>query len=113
LISIVIFNVETGFPTVEDARRVLKAELEKCRGRKAAIKVIHGYGSSGVGGRLGRGIRKSLISLRKEKAIKAVVLGENWSIFDPATRLVMDQCPELSKDKDLFACNPGITVVLL
>ena len=99
---------------MEDARRVLKAELEKCRGRKvAAIEVIHGYGSSGVGGRLRRGIRKSLISLRKEKANKAVVLGENWSIFDPATRLVMDQCPELSKDKDLFACNPGITVVLL
>jgi hypothetical protein len=93
---------------------VLKAELEQCRSRKvAALKVIHGYGSSGVGGALRQGIRKSLISRRKEKVIKAVVFGENWSIFDPSTRLMLDQCPELSKDRDLFGSSPGISVVLL
>src|ERR1700719_3713868 len=108
--SIVILNLETGFPTVEDAQRVLNSELEQCRAQKVtAIKVIHGYGSSGVAARLRRGIRRSLIRLKKEKVIKAVVLGENWSIFDPATRLVMDQCPKSSKDKDLLSSNPGVT----
>jgi len=45
-------------------------------GKVTAVKVIHGYGSSGVGGALRQGIRKSLISRRKEGSVKAVVFGE-------------------------------------
>jgi hypothetical protein len=109
----VTVDLEAGYPTVEEARQLLKSELEKCRSRKViVVKVIHGYGSSGVGGALQQGIRTSLISQRKEKVVRAVVFGEKWSIFDPATRLVLDHCPELSKDKDLFGSNPGISVVL-
>jgi hypothetical protein len=112
--SIVTVNLELEYPTVEEARRVLKAELEKCRSRKVTVvKVIHGYGSSGVGGALRQGVRKSLISRRKESSVRAVVVGEKWSIFDPLARLVLDECPELSKDKDLFGSNPGISVVPL
>src|ERR1035441_2033916 len=112
--SVVTINLEIGHPTVEEARQMLKAELEKCRNRKvAAVKVIHGYGSSGVGGALRQGIRKSLISRRKEGSVRAVVFGEKWDIFDPATRFVLEQCPELGKGKDLFHSNPGISVVLL
>jgi hypothetical protein len=111
---VVTINVELGLPTVEEARGLLKAELERCRSRKVtAIKVIHGYGSSGVGGALRQGIRKSLIKRRKEGSIRAVVFGEKWSIFDPTTRFMLEKCPELGKGKDLFHTNPGITVVLL
>ena len=112
--SVATINVELELPTVEEARRILKAELEKCRSRKVtAVKVIHGYGSSGVGGALREGIRKSLISRRKEGGVRAVVFGENWSIFDATTRFVLEQCPELGKGRDLFHSNPGISVVLL
>ena len=112
--SVVTINLEIGHPTVEEARQVLKAELEKCRNRKVtAVKVIHGYGSSGVGGALRQGIRKSLISRRKEGSVRAVVFGEKWSIFDSVARLMLEQCPELSKDRDLCNYNPGISVVLL
>ena len=49
--SVVTINMEIGHATVEEARQVLKAELEKCRNRKViAVKIIHGYGSSRVGG---------------------------------------------------------------
>jgi hypothetical protein len=112
--SVVTLNLEVGHPTVEEARQTLKVELEKCRGRKvAAIKVIHGYGSTGVGGALRQGIRKSLISRRKEGIVRAVVFGEKWSIFDSVTQSMLERCPELSKDKDLFSSNQGISVVLL
>ena len=112
--SIATVNLELGHPTVDEARQRLKAVLEKCRSRKVAvIKVIHGYGSSGVGGALRQGIRKSLISRRKEGAIKAVVFGENWSIFDAVARSILEQCPGLSKDKDLCNSNPGISIVQL
>jgi hypothetical protein len=39
--SVVTINPEIGHPTVEEARQMLKAELEKCRNRKIiAVKVI-------------------------------------------------------------------------
>jgi hypothetical protein len=112
--SVATVNLEAGYPTVEEARQLLKAELEKCRSRKVAvIKVIHEYGSSGVGGALRQGIRKSLINRRKEGSVRAVVVGENWNIFDSVAQSMLEQCPALSKDRDLCNYNPGISVVLL
>jgi DNA-nicking Smr family endonuclease len=72
--SVVTVNLEMGHPTVEEARRLLKAELEKCRSRKVtAVKVIHGYGSSGVGGALRQGIRlrRKLEHLRSRSTLDA------------------------------------------
>ena len=111
--GIVIINVEEGFPTLEDARVRLKSELAACRSRKVqAAKIIHGYGSSGVGGVLRHGIRKTLVSRRKEGQIKAVIFGEKWDIFDPTTRAMLEACPALSKDRDLCISNPGISIVI-
>ncbi|HXM21381.1 MAG TPA: Smr/MutS family protein [Terriglobales bacterium] len=112
--SIVTVNLKLGSPTVEEARQVLKAELERCRNRKVtAIKVIHGYGSSGVGGALRQRLRRSLISRRKEGSVSAVVFGEKWDIFDAVARSMLEKCPALRKDEDLGNCNPGISMVLL
>jgi len=112
--SIVTLDIECSMPTVEEARQTLKTELEKCRNRKiAALKIIHGYGSSGVGGALRQGLRKSLISRRKEGKVKLVVFGENWNIFDASARSILEQCAELRNDKDLCNSNPGISIVLL
>ena len=111
---VMTFDVERTLPTVEEARQMLKVQLEKCRSRKVtAIKIIHGYGSSGVGGALRQGLRKSLITRRKEGKVKLVVFGENWNIFDPSARSVLEQCPELRNDRDLCNSNPGISIVLL
>jgi hypothetical protein len=111
--AIVIVNVEEGLPTLEEARIRLKSELAMCQSRGVqAAKIIHGYGSSGVGGVLRQGIRKSLISRRKEGQIKAVIFGEKWDIFDPLTRAMLEICPALSKDRDLCISNPGISIVI-
>jgi hypothetical protein len=110
----VTINIEQGLPTLEEARARLKSALEDCRTRNVyAAKIIHGYGSTGVGGVLRDGIRKSLISRRKEGQIKAVIFGENWTVFDPIARAILDVCPELSKDRDFCNSNPGICLVVL
>ena len=99
--------------TLEEARARLQSKLSICRGQNVqAAKIIHGYGSSGVGGVLRQGIRKSLVSRRKEGQIKAVIFGEKWDIFDPSTRAILEACPALSKDRDLCNSNPGISVVI-
>jgi len=111
--NIATINLEKGLPTLEEARLRLRFELATCQSRRVkAAKIIHGYGSSGVGGTLRHGIRKSLIARKKEGQIKAVVFGENWSVFDPHARAVLEVCPDLRKDRDLCNSNPGISVVL-
>jgi hypothetical protein len=109
----VIINIEEGLPTVEEARRRLKVELQKCRDRKlSSAKLIHGFGSSGVGGALRHAIRKSLLLRKKEGVISDIIFGERWDIFEKGTQQVLERCPELSNDSDLQQCNPGITIIL-
>ena len=48
-----IIDLEEGMPTVEAARLRMQRELQLARQQGyAAVKLIHGYGSSGVGGSL-------------------------------------------------------------
>ena len=54
------FNVEAGLPTLDEARRLVIDEIRRAKREGArALKVIHGYGSSGKGGALCVGLRKS------------------------------------------------------
>lgn len=79
----------------------------------AALKVIHGYGSSGAGGVLRFAIR-SYLRQRKEKGeIAAFVNGESWSSFDERSKLIFGRIPESLLDSDVGRGNKGITLVLL
>ena len=112
--KVAVVSVKAGMPTVEEARAKLKTEIDKARqAGTAALKIIHGYGSTGVGGRLRGAIRKSLRKRKKEGLIRCFVAGEEWDIFAESTRLVLEECPELRRDPDLGRYNEGITVVLL
>lgn len=101
-------------PTVEEARQRLSVAFAKARQDKCAIlKLIHGYGSSGVGGGLRVGIRKSLRKRRKKGEIRQYVFGENWSIFDETSRDILEANPSLKRDSDLDRGNEGISIVVL
>jgi hypothetical protein len=109
-----VINIEAGMPIVEVGQKRLYLEIitAKNQGVKA-LKVIHGYGSSGVGGRLKRGILEFLAAKKKEGFIKAFIPGEDWSIFNQTARDIMEQCNDLRKDNDLDNHNLGITIVLI
>ena len=54
-------NLELGWPTVDQALRRLDAELEAARKMNTPLmKLIHGYGSSGKGGRIRTASRRYL-----------------------------------------------------
>lgn len=112
--AIRVVNIKSGLPSVEEARKRLAAELEKARASGApAMKIIHGYGSSGIGGALREAIRRSLRKRKKEGRIRGFVAGEKWDLFDPLAREILDACPELARDPDLNRYNEGVTVVLI
>ena len=94
-------NIKQNNPTVEEARKKLIAELNKARsGNYKYVKIIHGYGSNGVGEVLGGAIRKSLKYRRKEGKIKDYIIGQKFSAFDATCRSIIDKYPFLAKDTD-------------
>jgi hypothetical protein len=112
--SLKIVNIEAGMPTVEEARQMLLAEVKQAKqsGVKA-LKVIHGYGSTGKGGALRGALRSSLLRRRKEGLVTRVIFGEKWSVFEDDARYAIEHCPELKSDRDLNRSNEGITIAVL
>jgi dsDNA-specific endonuclease/ATPase MutS2 len=107
-------NLKEGMPTLEEARQRLSSALAAARREKCpAVKLVHGYGSSGVGGALREGIRASLRKRRKKGEIRAFIAGENWSIFDETTQQFLEENPSVTRDGDLDRGNEGITIAIL
>ncbi|ABF40058.1 conserved hypothetical protein [Candidatus Koribacter versatilis Ellin345] len=105
-------NLEEGFPTVEQARQKMLRELDLARraGHKG-VKLIHGYGSSGVGGEIRLSVGRALQEMKRHGEIAFVIYGENWGISDPDTWALLKLRPSLKKEEDLGRKNRGITVV--
>ena len=108
------FNVEAGLPTLDDARRLVIAEIKQAKRDGARVlKVIHGYGSSGKGGALCIGLRKSFRLRKKEGVIKDFIAGEDFSIFNDTALALVEAVPEVRGDPDLNATNEGATILWL
>jgi hypothetical protein len=108
------FNVEAGLPTLDEARRLVIEEIKRAKREGVKVlKVIHGYGSSGKGGTLCFGLRKSFALRKKEGVIKDFIAGESFSIFNQTVLALLESVRELRGDPDLNATNEGITVLWL
>lgn len=107
-------NLKSNLPTVEDARRRLLSELDAARAAGASVlKVIHGWGSSGEGGKLGPAIRRSLRLRVKEGRARLVVIGERFSSDTLEGRELVQRHPSVRSDPDFNRANPGITILEL
>ncbi|MEG0777916.1 MAG: hypothetical protein RR147_05375 [Oscillospiraceae bacterium] len=107
-------NIKSDMPTASDA---VKRVTYNIRNGKSwgcsAIKIIHGYGSTGKGGRIRTETRRYLQEQKQKGFIKDYITGEDFSIFDEPTRNAFMLCDELRRDSDLERHNNGITVVVL
>ena len=108
------FNVEAGLPTLDEARRLVIEEINRAKREGAKVlKVIHGYGSSGKGGKLCVGLRKSFGLRKKEGVIKDYIAGEDFSIFNDTVLSLLEAVPEMRGDPDLGAINEGVSILWL
>jgi len=109
-----IVNLEQGFPTREQACKRLDEILQQAKkAGVAALKIIHGYGSSGTGGVLRFAIRGFLRQRKEAGEIQAFIPGESWSQFDKYSKQLLKHVPESLLDSDLGRNNKGITLVLI
>jgi DNA-nicking Smr family endonuclease len=107
-------NLEDGMPTVAQARARLASELVAARRQGVTIlKLIHGYGSTGVGGELRVAIQSTLRQMAERSEIRDCIFGENWRKGDEHSWALLKRSPELKEDRDLGRGNRGITLVLL
>lgn len=107
-------NLEEGMPTVEQARLRMYYELQSARTENfTAVKLVHGYGSSGAGGALRIELQKDLRKAVREDAIREFIAGEDWRVSDPSTWKLLKRFPEWKKDSDLGRTNQGISIVIL
>jgi len=107
-------NIKSDMPTVDDAIKRITYNIKTASALGvSAIKIIHGYGSSGKGGAIRTEARKYLDRLISRGSIKYYVKGEDFSIFDEATRKSFAVCDSLRRDSDIERHNNGITIVIL
>ena len=57
--------------------------------------------------------RKYLARLKDRGEIRDFIKGENFSIFEEATRRAFARCDALRRDQDLDRYNNGVTFILL
>ena len=104
-------NLEYGSPTIPVAISNMKNALTtyKGKGYKAVI-VIHGYGSTGVGGGIKVAVRKCLNENSMRGIVRMSVGGEDWI---NKKRSMLDICKDLESHERRIANNNGVAVVIL
>lgn len=107
-------DLKSDMPSVREALQRLDREIAAGRkGSSPLLKIVHGYGSKGVGGEIRIAVQKRLRELAEEGQIRGCIFGEDWSkTCDETWRLLQSQ-PWLKDDPDLGRRNLGITIVVV
>jgi len=109
-----IVNLKADKPSVEQARSRLRSEISLARQqRHTVIKVIHGWGSHGVGGDLRIALQATLATMAEAGEIAAYIAGEDWRISNELSWKLLQTHPALKQDSDLGKGNKGISIVTL
>ena len=107
-------NIKYDMPTADQAVKRTTYEIENARRTGiSCVKIVHGYGSHGKGGKIRVEVRAYLERMKRQKRISDYIPGERFSIFDEATRAAFAKCGELRQDSDLERANNGITIIVL
>ena len=112
--KILTINIKDGYPPSDVAVANMEIEIEACANSDTkAIKVIHGYGSHGVGGEIKRLAHLRLAELKKTKRILNYIPGEKFGEREKHSEFIINNFPELILGDDLKNYNSGITIVFL
>ena len=109
-----LINLELDHPTVTQGLLRFDHALAAARQEGIAIlKVIHGYGSSGVGGQLRFELWQVLDRCKRNGQILDFIPGEEFRVSNEGTWALLRNFPEMKRDRDLGRQNKGVTLVVL
>ena len=104
-------NLERGYPTVDMAIRDMISQMgtHKRQGYRAVI-LIHGYGSTGIGGKIKSAVKLKLREPSLSGIVRKTCGGEDWLIHK---KEMLSICNQLRDFEIRISGNPGVTVVIL
>ncbi len=106
--------LEDGMPLVEEALSRMRLGLQEMRySRVKTVILIHGYGSTGRGGKIRVGVRSELAAMKRRGQIRDFIPGEDFGPLSEATRRLTETDKTVTRDPHYGRMNPGITVVVL
>ena len=115
LTDTVVINLEAGSPTAEEALERLTTQVRAASeaGIRALI-VIHGYGSSGSGGKIKWVVRDALEHNYFSDRVDEYYFGEELGLGSSGYQAVMKRRASLKQHLSQFKIgNAGMTVLLM
>ena len=107
-------NLKQDFPPSDVAVANMEIAIEAfSKTDTRLLKVIHGYGSHGVGGEIKKLAHKRLAELKKQKKILDYIPGEKFGEEQKHSDFIFQNFPELLVDLDLKNYNSGVTLIFL
>lgn len=112
--KLITIDIKSHQQTVREAIAQFLIEVESYKkGGYKVMKVIHGYGSHGVGGAIRTELLKTLKNLKSRGQIEDYCPGNEWPTAKTVKKIAINYCPDLLADRDMVFVNSGITIVLL
>ncbi len=112
--TVLTVNLEAGKPDVAQALAHLDIKIAEFRQQGVAlIKVIHGWGSSGSGGRIKAALPAHLAHLRRRRIIRGFVAGDQFAVSTRQGARLISKFPALKESISSTRKNPGITFIEL
>ena len=112
--ELIAIDIKSDMPPAKLACATLEIEIERLsKTNIKLIKVIHGYGSHGVGGEIKKQMNSLLLKLLHDKKIKNFVNGEKLSEEFIKNNMLYENYPQLILDNDLKNYNSGVSLILL
>lgn len=112
--KLVTIDIKSNQQTVKQAIAEFLVEVDACRiGGFKVMKVIHGYGSHGVGGAIKREFLRECQNLKNRGKIEDFVCCDNWTERNIVRKIAINYCPDLLADRELYLLNPGCSIVII
>ena len=113
-VAVRTIDLEAGMPTAEEAMRRLDSKLSLAIAQNVrVVRIIHGYGSSGRGGKIRDACRRALASMVSKNRVTGMIRGEDHSAASLSSQDLIRRIPDLKSSTRTDADNPSITLVEL
>ena len=112
--QLITIDIKSNNQTVNQALAEFLVEVESYKkGGFKVMKVIHGYGSHGVGGAIKVAFLKKCQDLKNRHIIEDYVCCDKWTPQNTTRKIAINYCPDLLADRELYLLNPGCSIVIL
>ena len=107
-------NLKHGRPLVDTAIKRMSNELAQAAAQNVKVLIlIHGYGSSGKGGRIREECRKVLDDWVRQRRLREVIYGEQFQRRHGPGKALLRRFPYLEEACATVFNNPGVTLAVL